>query len=57
MHTFPKICPHSLPHCGIFKPLRDVHFSYGGVKNGMLYRENAKVINKRLTIFVTDMKP
>ena len=31
--------------------------SYGGVKNGMLYSENAKIINRRLTISVTDMKP
>ena len=31
--------------------------SYGGVKNGMLYSENAKIINMRLTISVTDMKP
>ena len=31
--------------------------SYGGVKNGMLCRENAKIINRRLTISVTDMKP
>ena len=30
--------------------------SYGGVKNGMLYSENAKIINMRLTIFVTDME-
>ena len=27
------------------------------VKNGMLYSENAKIINMRLTISVTDMKP
>ena len=31
--------------------------SYGGVKNGMLYSENAKIINMRLSISVTDMKP
>ena len=31
--------------------------SYGGVKNGMLYSENAKIINRRLTISVTDMNP
>ena len=31
--------------------------SYGGLKNGMLYSENAKIINRRLTISVTDMKP
>ena len=29
--------------------------SYGGVKNGMLYSENVKIINMRLTISVTDM--
>ena len=76
----PLKCPDSLPHCGIFKLIRDVncycHFvtipkmfclkisyeyhewnkNYGGVKNGMLYSENAKIINKRLTISVTDMK-
>ena len=31
--------------------------SNGGVKNDMLYSENAKIINMRLTIAVTDMKP
>ena len=31
--------------------------AYGGVKNGMVYSENAKRINIRLTISVTDMKP
>ena len=31
--------------------------SYVGVKNGMLYGENAEIINMRLTISVTDMKP
>ena len=31
--------------------------SYGGVENGMLYSENAKIINMQLTISVTDMKP
>ena len=31
--------------------------SYGGVKNGMLYSENAKIINRRLSISVTYMKP
>ena len=31
--------------------------SYRGVKNGMLYSENAKIINMRLTISITDMKP
>ena len=31
--------------------------SYGGVKNGMLYSENVKIINMRFTISVTDMKP
>ena len=25
--------------------------------NGMLYSENAKILNRRLTISVTDMKP
>ena len=30
--------------------------SYGGVKNGMFYSENAKIINMRLTISVTDKK-
>ena len=34
--------------------------SYGGVKNGMfslLYSENAKIINMRLPITVTDITP
>ena len=31
--------------------------SYRCVKNGMLYSENAKIMNRRLTISVTDMKP
>ena len=30
--------------------------SYGGVTNGMLYSENAKIINRRLTISVTDLE-
>ena len=30
---------------------------YGGVKNGMLYSENAIIINIRLTISVTGKKP
>ena len=28
---------------------------FGGVKNGMLYGEKAKIINIRLTISVTDI--
>ena len=31
--------------------------SYSGVKNGMLYSENVKIINMLLTISVTDMQP
>ena len=31
--------------------------SYGGVKNGMLYSENAKIINMQITMSVTDMIP
>ena len=29
--------------------------SYGGVKNGMLYSENAKIINMQITMSVTDI--
>ena len=31
--------------------------SYGGVKNGMLYSENAKIIYMQITMSVTEMIP
>ena len=31
--------------------------SYGYVKNGMLYNDNAKIINTQLSVSITDMKP